>query len=160
MLKPKARFDKITDIDTNFFKEKNIKAVILDVDNTLIDFDKKPLDNIESWIESLKKENIKICIASNSIKKPKVSKVAQKLDVPYVYFSTKPFKRGLKKAQKILQVEPQYIAEIGDQLFTDVLGANRMKMFSILTTPLSPEKTLLGEIKRKFEKFVLHKIYA
>ena len=160
MLKPKARFEKITDIDTTFFKERNIKAVILDVDNTLIDFDKKPLENIEIWIESLKKENIKICIASNSIKKKKVSNVAKKFDIPYIYFSTKPFKRGLKKAQKILQVEPQYIAEIGDQLFTDVLGANRMKMFSILTTPLSPEKTLLGEIKRKFEKFVLQKIYA
>ena len=67
MLKPKARFNKITDINIEFLKENNIKAVILDVDNTLIDFDKKPLDNIESWIDNLKKENIKICIASNTI---------------------------------------------------------------------------------------------
>ena len=155
MLKPKARFDKITDIDVKFLKENGIKAVILDVDNTLINLDKEPLYNIEKWIENLKKENIKICIASNSIKKNKVSKVAKKLDVPYIYFSTKPLKRGLKKAAKILREENETIAEIGDQLFTDVVGANRMKMFSILTNPISEEKTFLGKIKRKIEKIFL-----
>lgn len=158
MLKPKARFNKITDIDVNFLKEKDIKAVILDVDNTLMDLDKNPLENIECWIKKLKNENIKICIASNSIKKEKIAKVAEKLDVPFIYFSTKPFKRGLKKAKKILKEENENIAEIGDQLFTDVLGANRMKMFSILTKPISGEKTKLGALKRKIEQIYLKKI--
>ena len=157
MLKPKAKFDKITDIDIQFLKNNGIKAVILDVDNTLMDLDRKPLENIEKWIEKLKKENIKICIASNSIKKNKVSNMAKNLDVPFIYFSTKPLKRGLKKAVDILNEKNENIAEIGDQLFTDVIGANRMKMFSILTKPLSKEKTKLGEIKRKIEKNFLEK---
>ena len=157
MLKPKARFEKITDIDINFLKEKNIKAVILDVDNTLMDLDRIPLENIENWIANLKKENIKICIASNSIKKNKVSSMAKKLDVPFIYFSTKPLKRGLKKAANILNEKYENIAEIGDQLFTDVIGANRMKMFSILTKPLSKEKTKLGEVKRRIEKIFLER---
>ena len=157
MLKPKAQFEKITDITTKFLKENKIKAVILDVDNTLIDMDKRPLENIEKWIEELKKEKIKICIASNSIKKKKVGKVAKMLDIPYIFFSTKPLKRGLKKAVDILQEKEENIAEIGDQLFTDVIGANRMKMFSILTTPISGEKTKLGAIKRKIEKIFLEK---
>ena len=157
MLKPKAKFDKITDIDIQFLKNNGIKAVILDVDNTLMDLDRKPLENIEKWIEKLKKENIKICIASNSIKKNKVSNMAKNLDVPFIYFSTKPLKRGLKKAVDILNEKNENIAEIGDQLFTDVIGANRMKMFSILTKPLSKEKTKLGEIKRKIEKIFLEK---
>ena len=157
MLKPKARFDKITDIDVDFLKKKDIKAVILDVDNTLMDLDRKPLRNIEKWAEDLKKENIKICIASNSIKKNKVLSMAKRLDVPFIYFSTKPFKRGLKKAASIVNEKYENIAEIGDQLFTDVIGANRMKMFSILTKPLSKEKTKLGEIKRKIEKKFLEK---
>ena len=155
MLKPKAQFDKITDINVKFLKENNIKAVILDVDNTLMDLDRKPLENIKKWIDSLKKENIKICIASNSIKKGKISKIAKIIDVPYIYFSTKPLKRGLKKAAKILEEENKNIAEIGDQLFTDVVGANRMKMFSILTKPISEEKTKLGALKRKIEKIFL-----
>lgn len=158
MLKPKARFEKITDIDANFFKENNIEAVILDVDNTLMDLDRKPLENIEKWIETLKEQDIKMCIASNSIKKDKVGKMARKLDVPFIYFSTKPLKRGLKKAIKILNKEPENIAEIGDQLFTDVWGANRLHLFSILTKPISKEKTKLGEIKRKIEKLYLDRL--
>ncbi len=157
MLKPKARFDKITDIDAKFLKDNNINALILDVDNTLIDMDKRPLENLEKWIENLKKQNIKICIASNSIRKGKVRNVAKKLDIPFIYFSTKPLKRGLKKALEIIQENPENVAEIGDQLFTDVWGANRLKMFSILTKPISPEKTKLGEIKRKIEKIFLEK---
>lgn len=158
MLKPKAQFDKVTDITAKFLKKNKINAVILDVDNTLIDLDRKPLKDIEKWADSLKDEKIKICIASNSIKKEKVTKVAKKLDVPFIYFSTKPLKRGLKKAKKILKEENENIAEIGDQLFTDVLGANRMKMFSILTKPISGEKTKLGALKRKIEKTYLKKI--
>ncbi len=158
MLKPKAQFNKVTDITAKFLKENNINAVILDVDNTLIDLDRKPLKNIEKWADSLKDEKIKICIASNSIKKEKIAKVAKKLDVPFIYFSTKPLKRGLKKAKKILQEKNENIAEIGDQLFTDVLGANRMKMFSILTKPISGEKTKLGALKRRIEKIYLKKI--
>ena len=157
MLKPKARFDKITDIDAKFLKDNNINALILDVDNTLIDMDKRPLENLEKWIENLKDQNIKICIASNSIRKGKVRNVAKKLDIPFIYFSTKPLKRGLKKALEIIQENPENVAEIGDQLFTDVWGANRLKMFSILTKPISPEKTKLGEIKRKIEKIFLEK---
>ena len=158
MLKPKAQFDKVTDITANFLKQNNINAVILDVDNTLIDLDRKPLENIEKWVDSLKSEDIKICISSNSIKKKKITKIANILDVPFIYFSTKPLKRGLKKAKKILQEKNENIAEIGDQLFTDVLGANRMKMFSILTKPISEEKTKLGALKRRIEQIYLKKI--
>ena len=158
MLKPKAQFEKITDISAEFLKKNKIKALILDVDNTLMDLDRKPLEDIENWVKTLKKSNIKICIASNSIKKHKVENIANKLDVPYIYFATKPLKRGLKKARKLLNTDSKNIAEIGDQVFTDVLGANRMKMFSILTEPLSGEKNIFGKLKRKIERIYLNKI--
>ena len=65
---------------------------------------------------------------------------------------------GLKKAKKILNIENnENIAEIGDQLFTDVIAANRMKMFSILTKPISEEKVKINNIKRKLEKKVLER---
>lgn len=158
MLRPKACFEKITDIKIDLFKENNIRAVILDVDNTLIDLDRKPLENIEEWIEGLKKENIKICIASNSVKKDKIMHLANKLDIPYVYGSMKPFSRGLKKAIQIVGEKEENIAEIGDQLFTDVWGANRMSLFSILTKPFSPEKHAVSKLKRKIEKFFVRKM--
>ncbi len=157
MLKPNSAFEKVTDISSDFLINNNIKGIILDVDNTLIDLNSVPVDNIQEWIKKIKNAKIKVCIASNSLKKHKVENIAKILDVKYVFFSMKPLRVGLKKAKKILGLEPKYIAEIGDQLFTDVLGANRMKMFSIITKPISPEKHFLTELKRKIEKKLLSK---
>ena len=155
---PKLQVRRVTDITIDILKQNNIKAVILDVDNTLIDLDKKPLEGIENWINMLKENDIKICIASNSAKKEKIEKIAKMLDIKYIYFSTKPLKRGLKKAKLLLEIEDsKSIAEVGDQIFTDVLAANRMKMFSILTEPISREKVKINNLKRKLEKRILNK---
>lgn len=157
MLKPGAYFEKITDIDCDFFNKHNIKGIILDIDNTILDLDKNPVEGIEEWVDIIKKNNIKLCIASNSINKEKLDRISQKLDIPYVSRSLKPLKFGLKKALNIIKIEPEHVAEIGDQVFTDVWGANRMKMFSILLKPLSPEKYYFNEIKRKIERQILKK---
>ena len=156
LLTPNLQVRKITDITIKMLNENNIKGMILDVDNTLIDLDRVPLKGIKEWIDNMKNEGIKFCIASNSLKKDKIEKIAKMLDIPYVHFSIKPTKIGLKKAKKILGVEnSENIAEVGDQLFTDVLGTNRMKMFSILTEPLCEEKVKINNLKRKLEKRVL-----
>ena len=158
LLTPNMQVRKITDITIEMLKENNIKGMILDVDNTLIDLDRVPLEGIKEWIDNMKNEGIKFCIASNSLKKDKIEKVAKMLDIPYVHFSAKPTKIGLKKAKQILGIEDsKNIAEVGDQLFTDVLGTNRMKMFSILTEPLCEEKVKINNLKRKLEKRVLRR---
>ena len=158
LLTPNMQVKKITDISIEMLKENNIKGMILDVDNTLIDLDRVPLEGIKEWMDNMKNEGIKFCIASNSLKKDKIEKVAKMLDIPYVHFSAKPTKIGLKKAKQILGIEnSKNIAEVGDQLFTDVLGTNRMKMFSILTEPLCEEKVKINNLKRKLEKRVLRR---
>lgn len=158
LLTPNMQVRKITDITIEILKENNIKGMILDVDNTLIDLDRVPLEGIKEWMDNMKNEGIKFCIASNSLKKDKIEKVAKMLDIPYVHFSAKPTKIGLKKAKQILGIEnSKNIAEVGDQLFTDVLGTNRMKMFSILTEPLCEEKVKINNLKRKLEKRVLRR---
>ena len=158
LLTPNMQVRKITDITIEMLRKNNIKGMILDVDNTLIDLDRVPLEGIKEWIDYMKNEGIKFCIASNSLKKDKIEKVAKMLDIPYVHFSVKPTKIGLKKAKQILGIEnSKNIAEVGDQLFTDVLGTNRMKMFSILTEPLCEEKVKINNLKRKLEKRVLRR---
>ena len=159
LLTPNMQVRKITDITIEMLRKNNIKGMILDVDNTLIDLDRVPLVGIKEWMDNMKNEGIKLCIASNSLKKNKIEKVAKMLDIPYVHFSVKPTKIGLKKAKQILGIEDsKNIAEVGDQLFTDVLGTNRMKMFSILTEPLCEEKVKINNLKRKLEKRVLRRI--
>ena len=156
MLLPDEHVNKITDITIEMLKKNNIEYMFLDSDNTLIDLDRNPLEGLQEWIQKLKENNIKFCIISNSIKKRKVEKIAKILDIPYVYFALKPTKIGFKRAKKLMNIQNnEKIAEVGDQIFTDVLGAKRMKMFSILTNPICEEKVKLNNIKRKLEKRIL-----
>jgi len=154
---PDYYFKNITEIDTKLLKKNNIKGLILDVDNTLIDYDHKFIDGLEEWYEKIKENNIKCCILSNSNKKEKVKRVAEKLGVPYIFFGTKPLKRGFKRAARILGMENKNIAAIGDQIFTDVVGANRCKMTSILLEPISERDIIVTVIKRPIEKYIINK---
>ena len=156
-LYPKLYCEKITDITIDYLKQNNIEGLILDVDNTLIDYNKNMLPGLEAWIEKIKKNNIKCIIVSNSNKKDKVETVAKKLDIPYIFFATKPLKRGFKKAQKILGIENENIGVIGDQIFTDVIGANRSKMFSILVKPINEKDILITKWKRPIEEKIIQK---
>lgn len=156
MLLPDEHVNKITDITIKMLKKNNIEYMFLDSDNTLIDLDRNPLEGLQEWIQKLKENNIKFCIISNSIKKRKVEKIAKILDIPYVYFALKPTKIGFNRAKRLINIQNnEKIAEVGDQIFTDVLGAKRMKIFSILTNPICEEKVKLNNIKRKLEKRIL-----
>lgn len=155
LLYPKAYFEKITEIDISFLNKNNIKAIILDVDNTILDLDRNMPEEIKKWCENLKKQSIKFCIVSNTNKKDKVEYAAGLIDVPYFYFARKPGKSGLKKAVKLLDEKSENIAAIGDQIFTDVVGSNRCKMYSILTKPLEKRDILITKIKRPLESLVV-----
>ena len=153
---PKSYFNKIVDIDVNFFIEKNIKAVLLDIDNTILDKRHNMVQGLEDWVKTLKEKDIKICILSNTNKKKKAQNLSDKLDVPFIYFAKKPLKFGFKKAKKILEIEDnKTIAVIGDQVLTDVFGANRCKMYSILVKPLKKEDIFVTKINRLIEKQIL-----
>lgn len=157
ILYPKLYCKKVTDIKIEFLQEKNIKALILDVDNTLIDFERNLLNGVQEWYQKLKENNISCMILSNSNKVDKVKTVAETIGIPYIYFATKPLKRGFLKAQKLLDLPFENIAVVGDQIFTDVIGANRCKMFPILVEPIGEKDYLITKIKRPIENFVIKK---
>lgn len=154
---PKGYFNKVSEITLEYLKENNIKGLILDVDNTLIDYYKNISEDTIKWVNSLKKSEIKICILSNSNKQEKVKDVASKLNLDYMYFAMKPLKRGFKKAKKLLDLENEEIAAVGDQIFTDVVGANRMKMFSILVEPIKEKDIFVTLLKRPIENYIKKK---
>ena len=151
MIKPNVEFDIITDIGVDFLKENNIKGLILDVDNTLIDLSRNKIEGLDDWIDSIIKSGIKIAVVSNGRKKKQIELLTKKHELIYVFFALKPFKRGIKKAKKELNLCYNEIAEIGDQIFTDVWVSNRTKMFSILTKPVEMEKSFLQKFKRRIE---------
>ncbi len=155
LLYPDFYFKNVKEVDIKLLKDNNIKAVLLDVDNTLIDLDRNILDGAVEWCNNLKEEGIKFCILSNSNKKDKVEKVAKVLDIPYIFFGTKPLKRGFKKAKKLLNVDFKNMAIIGDQIFTDVIGGNRCKMFTVLVEPISTRELFITSIKRGVENKII-----
>lgn len=157
LIYPKIYLENVRKITIDFLNKNNIKALILDVDNTLIDFDKNMEKGTKEWCEELKKQGIKFCILSNSNKVEKVKKVAEDLGVVYFYFATKPLKRGFKKASNILKEKNENIAVVGDQIFTDVIGANRCKMFSILVKPIAEKDLIITRIKRPLENYIIKK---
>lgn len=152
---PKRYIENVTQITIEFLTENNLKAIILDIDNTLIDFNKNLLKGAKEWCNNLKKQGIKFYILSNTNKKEKVEKVSKELNVPYIMFAKKPFKSGFLKAKEALKLETSQIAVAGDQIFTDVIGANRVKMYSILTKPLDKKDILMTRIKRPIEEFII-----
>lgn len=156
-LYPNLYLDNVKEITLEILKKNNIQGLILDIDNTLIDFDKNLLDGTEEWCNNLKAVGIRMCILSNTNKLPKVKRVAEILKLEYLYFAHKPNKKGFKRAQAILNLKPENIAVVGDQIFTDVLGGNKSKMFTILTKPIDTRDIWLTRLKRPFEKIVIKK---
>lgn len=155
MLYPKEYLNSVKDITLDLLNKNNIKGLILDVDNTLISLDRKMPAGIADWAKKLKEKGIKICILSNSNKIDKIDQVAKIIDVPYIFFAKKPLKSGFLRAKDLLKLDNENIAVVGDQIFTDVLGANRCEMFSILVKPIQEKDYLLTRIKRPLEKYII-----
>ena len=157
ILYPDEHFNNVREIQIDFLQKNKIKALILDVDNTLIDYDKNLSEETIEWAKYLKKQGIKLYILSNSNKKEKVKTVAEKLEIEYEYFGKKPLKTGFKRVQKKLEENPENIGVVGDQIFTDVLGGNRCKMFTILVEPIAEKDIWLTLIKRPIENVIKNK---
>ena len=154
---PKYYCDRITDIKVDFLKENNIKGLILDVDNTMLDTRLNMVEGLLEWHEEIVKAGIKTMIVSNSNKKEKLDSISGKLNVEYIRLATKPLKRGFIKAQKMLQIPFENIAAIGDQIFTDVIGANRCNIYSILVKPINEEDIWITKWKRPIEEKIVKK---
>ncbi len=105
LIYPDIYLKNVKEITIDLLRKNNIKALVLDVDNTLIDFDRNLLEGTQEWCEYLKKQGIKFYILSNTNKKEKIEKVSKELDIPYISFAKKPLKTGFKKVQKLLNIE-------------------------------------------------------
>ena len=137
---PNLYYKKVEEITIEILLKNKIKLLILDVDNTLIDYYKNLSEEVKQWTKEMKGQGIKLYILSNTNNKEKVETVAKELQIPYKYFAMKPLKKGFKNIQKETNIKPEKIAVVGDQIFTDVLGGNRSNMFTILVDPIDNKK--------------------
>ena len=155
---PKLYLTTIQEITIGLLMKNKIKALILDVDNTLIDYHKNLSEEVIQWSQKLQGQGIKMYILSNTNKEEKVKAVAKKLEIPYEMFAKKPFKKGFQKVQQILNIKPENIAVVGDQIFTDIIGGNRCNMFTILVDPVDKKDYWYTAWKRPIENKIKKKI--
>jgi hypothetical protein len=132
-LKPTIRAKKVQDINFDELKELGVKLVIFDIDDTLIPRPiKDPSPEILEWIQTVKDAGFQICIMTNN-------NLERSKSIPGEYgihHSLKPFKIKFKRVLKKYGMSPKETCMVGDKLFTDILGANRMGMHSVLVDKL------------------------
>lgn len=157
IFKPTYAFNRVYEITPEFLNENGIKALLLDLDNTLTTHNNPvvPTESLE-WIEKMKKSGIKLMIVSNNSAE-RVTPFAQKLDLPFTPRGLKPLTRGFSQAIKRLGVDKKETAAVGDQIFTDILGANLKGIRSFFVFPIKPETSLPFRFKRAVEKPFLPK---
>lgn len=156
-LKPTYIFEGIEDIPFNLFEENNIKGIIFDVDNTLIDVTRKIEKEKYNWIMEAKKKGYTICLLSNSFHMTKIKVLSKELGILGLGSAFKPLIKGFKMAETMLDMPKEQMIMIGDQLFTDIYGANRFGIKSILVNPINYEESIITRIKRPFEMMLIKK---
>jgi len=147
-IKPDMYVKDILSINYKKLKEKGIKALFFDFDNTLIEMGNYTLK--EEYVKLIKKleKDFKILIVSNSIYASKLEKVCSKYNLSYIGASFKPLAFGFKKAEKIVGFKEKEICMIGDQLLTDIEGGIKMNYFTILIDPINDNEHILTKINR------------
>lgn len=151
LFKPSIMKKRITDITAEMLKEMGVSALLLDVDNTLVSYVKhEPIAGAVEWTKEMKAKGFEIIIVSNNYKK-RVAPFAAKFNLPYITFAMKPFPFGYIKASKRLKTKCKQCAIIGDQIFTDIIGANMCGMKSILLEPIELESGITITARRKAE---------
>lgn len=159
LLCPKEYISSILQVDLDVLKEKGISVLLLDLDNTLVEWHKNEASpEITQWFIDAQKKEFRLCILSNNSKK-RVAAISELLGVPFIHKAIKPRRKAFQKAMELLDCKPEEIGVIGDQIFTDILGGNRLGLYTILVAPLT-DKDFLGTklINRQLEKLVLRKL--
>lgn len=142
-------------IDYKSLKNSGIKIVLFDLDNTLVPVNaNEPTRKLQDLFEEIKRIGLKPIILSNSGQK-RVEPFKDGLYVDAACNSRKPFKKKYKKVIDMYDVKPSQIAAVGDQLLTDVFGANRMGITSILVNQISTTDFPWTKVNRFFEGLIL-----
>lgn len=157
LYKPRIYTKDIFTIDYNYLKKHHIKYLLFDIDNTIAEvFKKEPSIKTINLFNKLKKEGFTIIIISNALKK-RASRFANSLNVKYYYLSSKPLKKTYLKIIKENNLKIEEIAMIGDQIYTDILGANKLNILSIYVDRLSSKESIITKINRLREQRLFKK---
>ena len=155
VLRPTLLVETAADVDGDLLRSHGIRGVMVDLDDTLLASHEDDIPGANAtWIRGLRDDGFRIVLLSNG-EPARVARLAEVLDVPAFSLSGKPFPLAFRRGLSALDLPAGEVAMIGDQLFTDVVGANLAGMTSILVRPLSAGKWPHTRLARHLERLIL-----
>ena len=156
LLRPRLVVPDIRQIDFKRLKASGVRALILDIDDTLIPREVKDVSPLVfEWVQARKEEGFRLCLTSNSRHPLRVKYFGETLGIPAMHFSLKPLPFAFWRSLEILKAKPDETAMVGDQLFMDILGANLLNIYSIYIDH-GKEETFLPRIwMRQLERWIV-----
>lgn len=142
-------------IDFDALAKEGCKGVLFDIDNTLVPHGAPADAKALHLFSHLRELGLDCCVISNN-QLPRVKSFADSVRAKYIENAHKPFTKSYKRAMKMMGCTSQQTVFVGDQLFTDVWGAKRVGMYTILVKPIHPKEEIQIVLKRYLEKIVLH----
>ena len=155
LFKPGMRIGKMIDLTPEMLRSAGIKALLLDIDNTMTTHNNPiPADGVQEWIDSMKSQGFMLMVVSNN-NGERVRKFSGLLGLEFEGSAMKPLPVGFRRACERLGVRPKETAVIGDQIFTDILGGNLLGAYTVMTEVYEPEPMLFFKFKRACERFIM-----
>ena len=158
-LMPDHIFPTFNSVTVDFLIEQGIRAVILDIDNTLEPYENlDPGKHVLAWLDELHAAGIGTAIVSNN-NAERVNRFNKSIGMPAYFYSSKPFPFKIRRAMRDLGVTPAETLFIGDQIFTDVWAAHNAGATAVLVQPIKDKRGFITRFKRFLERPIV-KRYA
>lgn len=155
ILRPRMYVGSIYDLDLAALARSGLRGLILDLDNTLVGWNRPDVSHeLGQWVERARAHELKLCIVSNNLAE-RVERFAEKLGVMHIAQAGKPHRRAFRLAMGKMGTEIATTAVVGDQLFTDILGGNRLRLYTILVRPVDDREFWFTRLVRRMERLVM-----
>jgi uncharacterized protein len=123
-------------ITPQLLRDRNLKGLVLDVDETIVPVGKRQLDaDVEAWAKEIQ-QVVPLSLVSNNVGYERIRIIAEGMGVPFIASAGKPSRRKLRQAAIDMGLPFEHIAMVGDRLFTDILAGNRVGLYTILVQPM------------------------
>jgi HAD superfamily phosphatase (TIGR01668 family) len=154
---PHRIVDAVTDIDLQELWGRGIRGVILDLDNTLVRWRREEMTpEVVAWLQALKATGFQLAILSNAILSKRSERIAERFGGINIRRARKPRRSGFRRAMEAMGTTPATTAIVGDQMFTDIWGGNRVGIYTIMVKPIAPGEFLYTRyVSRPPERLLL-----
>lgn len=160
LFRPTFWLKNVFQIDEEFLARNNVKALVLDLDNTLsMHGNPAAEEGVEEWLAKMRELGVKMRVVSNNTTK-RVAPLAARLGLEFTANGAKPLTFGVSRAMKAMDADKATTLVVGDQIFTDVMAGNFKGVRTVLVEPFHLEKTWTFRLKRRLESAVFHRDYS